>query len=105
MKTIRYVQGDVILKPIKAFPLSGEEDKQTKTLTLAYGEVTGHSHLITSGEAEMIKVNMDYFIKAITAITITHEEHNPVTCPPGFYKVEIARETDWLTKTIRRVAD
>ncbi len=47
MKPIR--QGDVLLIP--AQPIQG---KSLNHLTLALGEVTGHSHRISDGNAELI---------------------------------------------------
>ena len=38
-------------------------------------------------------------------VTITHEEHNPVELPPGYYMVRIVREFDHIAGRSQYVAD
>ncbi len=101
-----YQQGDVVIKKIEALP-EGEitQDQQTIAKTLAYGEKTGHLHQIVEGEATVMRIFNDLYIKAFTEFKVKHQEHKAFTVPPGIYKVDIVRETDWLTRTTRRVAD
>lgn len=104
---MKYIQqGDVILKPSTTIP-EGERvvDQQVTDKVLAYGEVTGHSHRVVDGEAEVIKILGRLYLRALTECRVVHEEHKPVVIPAGTYEINIVRETDWLTRTVRRVAD
>ncbi|MGB3510220.1 MAG: hypothetical protein WBA93_13475 [Microcoleaceae cyanobacterium] len=86
MQPIR--QGDVILKPVK--PTVG---KKLSHLTLAEGEVTGHSHQISSGNAELYEKNGTLYLRVLSQqATLTHEEHKPVEIPQGNWMVRIQRE-------------
>ncbi|MGD1717002.1 hypothetical protein [Hydrocoleum sp. CS-953] len=86
MQPIR--QGDVILQPIKL--TSG---KKLSHLTLAEGEVTGHSHQITCGNAELYEKDGTLYLKVLSeTASLTHEEHKPVTIPQGNWIVSIQRE-------------
>ncbi len=86
MQPIR--QGDVILQPVKL--TSG---KKLSHLTLAEGEVTGHSHQITSGNAELYEKDGTLYLKVLSeTASLTHEEHKPVTIPQGNWIVRIQRE-------------
>ncbi|MBE9117509.1 hypothetical protein IQ249_16540 [Lusitaniella coriacea LEGE 07157] len=86
MKPIR--QGDVILKPI-----SQVQGKKLSHLTLAEGEVTGHSHRISSGEAQLLEKGDTLYLKVLSETALlVHEEHKPVTIPQGDWMVKIQRE-------------
>ena len=88
-------------------------------VTVALGEVTGHSHtfyatdnnkaLITSfGKNNMGAVGRevpDYVSIANANAVIKHEEHDPISLPQGLYKVRIVREFDHLTQRTRNVVD
>jgi len=91
----------------------------TPNVTVALGEVTGHSHtfyatdnnkaLITSfGKNNMGAVGRevpDYVSIANANAVIKHEEHDPISLPQGLYKVRIVREFDHLTQRTRNVVD
>ena len=86
MRPIR--QGDVILQPIEL--TSG---KKLSHLTLAEGEVTGHSHQITRGNAELYEKDSTLYLKVLSeTASLTHEEHKPVKIPQGNWIVRIQRE-------------
>ena len=91
----------------------------TPDVTVALGEVTGHSHtfyatdnnkaLITSfGKNNMGAVGRevpDYVSITNANAVIKHEEHDPISLPQGLYKVRIVREFDHLTQRTRNVVD
>ena len=93
--------------------------KQPTHAIMAFGEVTGHTHQINM--ANMLKntgitLHMGYNRKAgidvpegfavIDApVTITHEEHDAIELPPGYYMVRIVREFDHIAGRSRYVAD
>ena len=52
MKTIKmFRQGDVCLRQISKIPATAKRQASEKHIVLAYGEVTGHKHLIDDGES------------------------------------------------------
>ena len=82
-------QGDVILIP-QAEAVSGDK---LPHLTLAEGEVTGHRHRISEGEAELFERNGTLYLKVLSPTALlTHEEHNPIAIPQGNWQVRIQRE-------------
>jgi hypothetical protein len=57
-----YRQGDVLFKRIEALP-KGEQTKR-QNATVAYGEVTGHSHTVMSlDEAEVVEIGGDVHVR------------------------------------------
>lgn len=89
MKPIR--QGDVILKPLPStVPSLGH---QLPHLTLAEGEVTGHSHRISNGQAELFEKEGTLYLRVLSPqATLIHEEHNTLLIPQGIWQVQIQRE-------------
>lgn len=83
--------GDVILRRLSDDEkIQGEKQKH---LTLAEGEVTGHSHRISKGKGELFKFNDKMFLKIQSKIAcLTHEEHKKIELPAGDYEVIIQRE-------------
>ncbi len=152
-----YRQGDVLFQRIAALP-DGTRKKRANA-TVAYGEVTGHSHALAVEDRDVAEVfeigdglyvhvtdrgvriehketeiradapaasmsevlsrtmreahlpireiaegraNASGFV-SMNGATFVHEEHGPVTLPPGDYKVVIQRE--YSPEAIRNVAD
>ncbi|MBC6479172.1 MAG: hypothetical protein GDA56_16820 [Hormoscilla sp. GM7CHS1pb] len=87
MRPIR--QGDVLL-------LSAPErieGNKLPHLTLAEGEVTGHSHRISDGQAELYEKDGTLYLRVFSeAATLTHEEHKAIEIPQGDWMVRIQRE-------------
>ena len=82
-------QGDVILIPASE-TVNGEK---LAHLTLAEGEVTGHRHRITQGEAELYERNGTLYLKVLSPTALlTHEEHQAIAIPKGEWIVRIQRE-------------
>lgn len=99
MQPIR--QGDVILIPVDAvdettFSQAGET---LPHLTLAEGELTGHKHQISDGEAELRDRDGTLYLTITSdAALLTHEEHQPIRIPQGRWIVRIQRQYepgDW----------
>lgn len=95
-------QGDVLLDETNL-----EEHKDRKLVgsgkrVLAYGEVTGHSHVLCG--------NISYYESNGTMIcqvedgVLSHEEHGNITIPRGDYLIINQREFDVMTG-IRSVMD
>ncbi|HEY9829285.1 MAG TPA: hypothetical protein V6D26_01815 [Stenomitos sp.] len=94
MQPIR--QGDVILLSIKPTDsIAAVEDlgKRLPHLTLAEGEVTGHSHRISEGQAELYEKDGTLYLRVLSeTATLTHEEHKAIQIPQGSWMVRIQRE-------------
>jgi hypothetical protein len=89
MKPFR--QGDVILIP--GVPTSLEASQKLEHLVLAEGEVTGHAHRISAGEAELYEKEGTLYLRVLSdTALITHEEHQPISLPKGEWTVRIQRE-------------
>jgi len=73
MQPIR--QGDVILTPVPKI-----EGEKKPHLTLAEGEVTGHSHQIIEGQAELYEKDGTLYL------------HHAIAIPEGNWMVRIQRE-------------
>ena len=81
-------QGDVILTTINN--IAGQK---LSHLTLAEGEVTGHSHRIANGQAELYEKDGILYLKVLSPqATLIHEEHHAVQIPQGNWLVRIQRE-------------
>jgi hypothetical protein len=109
-------------EPTSQYRQKGETDaadgNSDNVLTVAHGEVTGHSHRFN-----MADHNPGIAITAFGGITtrvgpvpeyinieggdatIKHEEHNPLTIPAGHYRVSIVREWDHIAGRSRYVVD
>ena len=81
-------QGDVILQPAQQ-----PQGKKLPHLTLAEGEVTGHSHRISDGKAELYEKDGTLYLRVLSqTATLTHEEHKAIKIPQGDWMVKIQRE-------------
>jgi hypothetical protein len=129
-------QGDVLLVPVDPELVNGEapanrrvRDRVDGRVVLAEGEVTGHAHAILDeharleqqnfGEYRRTWVNSGHWTGSRTVLiiegspaTLVHEEHDPLTVPPGGYLVRRQREyvpgresSGWRTAGWRRVVD
>lgn len=104
-----YAQGDVLLIPVASVPANVKTfPRKDGKLILAYGEVTGHHHRIEEPTTEgWVDENDQVFIEVkdlINEVRLTHEEHGPITLPPGAYRV-IRAQREYLTpKGVNEVA-
>lgn len=91
--------GDVILKPVDQV-----EGTKLDHLVLAEGEVTGHAHRISDGQAELYEKNGTLYLRVLSeTAALTHEEHHRIDVPKGDWIIGIQREYEpngW-----RQVAD
>lgn len=82
-------QGDVLIIPSEATATG----TKLPHLTLAEGEVTGHRHRISDGEAELFERDGVLYLKVLSPTAIlTHEEHAQITIPQGNWEIRIQRE-------------
>lgn len=98
-------QGDVrITKAV--IPNGAKAVKRAKRgWVLAEGEHTGHAHVIEKENVEMFEKGGVLYLKNDVEATVVHEEHKPVTLPPGTWKIGIVREYDYFKDMTRKVVD
>ena len=91
-------------------------EKEGDSLTVAFGEVTGHSHtfrnqapdinIISYGIVNTTVGDTPKFVQIKGGnATITHEEHKPRDIAPGHYRISIVREWDHIGEFSRSVVD
>ena len=89
-------QGDIFFRTVSKIPTKGLKKKTDKIL--AYGEVTGHSHQITTAISDCesyVDENGDIFIRSTSEIQVGHDEHNTITLPAN----------EWICVSRQRVYD
>lgn len=97
-----YQQGDVLIKPVASIP---EGANPVGTRVLREGEATGHAHRAT-GEGVQLFIHGDTLYMRVEGGTeVVHEEHKPVTVPPGLYEIGAVREYDHFEEMTRPVFD
>jgi len=94
-------QGDVIL--VKVLEIKG---KKLNHLVLAEGELTGHCHQITKGDAELYEHEGTLFLKVLSKTAeLTHQEHKTIILPKGDFEIKRVREYDHFAEEAKRVQD
>lgn len=98
-----YQQGDVIIERVEEI-----KGKKVNHLILADGEATGHAHRVGVKEldqAEIYEDNGTLYLKTLTEVPITHEEHKTITVPPGTWRIRKVMEYDHFEEEAREVID
>ena len=93
-------QGDVIIERVAQV-----KGKKLNHLTLAEGEVTGHHHTITEGDAELYEEKGTLYLRVKEKAILTHQEHEKIVLPKGDYVVRRVKEYDHFAEEARRVQD
>lgn len=101
-------QGDVLIFAVDEIPKGAEPlPRENGRVVLAHGESTGHCHAIDSPDALFLATDLDEmadrFLRIESECTVVHDEHDPVTLPPGDYIVR--RQREYSPEEIRTVAD
>lgn len=102
-------QGDIYFAPIDTVP-EGKKMAHDGTFVVAEGEKTGHKHVLRGGLPSAFDVfqaddEPDPLFMFHEKVTLTHDEHSPLTIPKGAYRIVHERELDHFANSIRRVAD
>lgn len=96
--------GDVILVPKKIPSDAKEQPKDDGKVVLAYGEVTGHMHQISKGNAALFKFNDKTYLKIQSDMgLLSHEEHHEINVPCGEYEIIIQK--DYSPEGWKKVTD
>lgn len=109
-------QGDILLVPTSRIPadLSAVPVDRGRVV-LAYGEATGHAHLLDPRDAVLLASDMremaERFLRVERETQLLHAhvdtlkpgDHEPLTIPPGDYRV--IRQREYAPEAARYVSD
>jgi hypothetical protein len=91
-----YRHGDVLISQVATLP-NGAQKRDG--VTLAYGEITGHSHRIRQTNGAQLWLqdrgaqgNEMFLEVTAPSATLVHEEHQAIELPRGIYRVWKQRE-------------
>lgn len=102
-----YRQGDVLIVPVEKLPAKLEPvSRENKRVVLAHGEATGHAHAIKDKHVTLFrdpKLNTMFMQVLDAPVALEHDEHDPISVPPGNYQV--IRQREYSLEAIRNVAD
>lgn len=100
-----YRQGDVLLIKVDNLPEQATVARpdEEHRIVLAYGEVTGHAHALSTAHAVLFQSGADRYIEAKHGAALVHEEHSTIELEPGMYKV--VRQREYIPESWRTVAD
>jgi hypothetical protein len=91
-KRAMFRQGDVLIMQVPKLPENAQPVEWQERVVLAYGEVTGHAHAISTDYAKMYTWEGDRLLEVKPGAQLVHEEHAAITLPAGVYKVIQQRE-------------
>ena len=105
----QYRHGDVFIHKVRNLPegatqLTPENTPQRfrgSKPVLAFGEVTGHAHVVDEGL--LFEKDGQLWFRVPKKTTVKHEEHAQITLPKGIYHIVIQRE--YTPEAVRRVLD
>ena len=103
-----YRQGDVLIVPVESMPAGVEPvGREGGRIVLAHGEATGHAHAIKDEHAALFRdprlATIFMQVSRDGAVVLEHDEHDPITIPPGHYR--IVRQREYVPGFARYVAD
>ena len=102
-------QGDVLIVSVDRIPDTATEQvtREDGRIVLAHGELTGHAHAIKDQRATLLRDPMlNAVFMRVTGndpVALEHDEHDPISIPPGSYQV--VRQREYQPGRIRTVAD
>jgi hypothetical protein len=111
----QFRQGDILIELVAEIPKLARRQERSRQVTLAYGEMTGHRHVLETEDPadwwrldprdhDKAALGASEFFFSISAVgTVKHAEHAPIQLPPGHYRVTHQREYSPIA--IRRVGD
>jgi hypothetical protein len=86
-------QGDVLLVPVGEVPTAAQPVARSGgRVVLAWGEVTGHAHAISTRGATLLEQGTERYLRVTRPVVLGHEEHAAIDIAPGAYRVVIQRE-------------
>jgi hypothetical protein len=104
-------QGDVLLIEVASIPEHCKPVKnEGERCILAYGEVTGHAHVIPARSVQqfcdkpVFSADAERYIQMLNDDALTHEEHTAHPLPSG-KMFRVAIQNEYFPLELRRVAD
>jgi hypothetical protein len=102
-----YRQGDVGILRVETVPETAvtKSPDPVRGVVLAYGEVTGHAHVVEGTTVEFFTdpaTETDFF-RVDELCEVTHEEHTKIELEPGVYQV--IRQREYTPEGWMQVAD
>jgi hypothetical protein len=101
-----YRHGDLSFHPIEKLP---ENLKKINNPILAYGEATGHNHLLVAERENQFEIMEDLagnrYLQVNEPTRLTHQEHKEITIEKGLYWVRNEREYNYFENATKRVVD
>lgn len=98
----QFRQGDVLLRPA-TIPAGAKRKKNDRVVVLAEGESTGHAHVVSAAHVVAYLMGVEMYLRVLKATEVRHEEHGPITLPPGDYQV--LRQREYTPESIIDVQD
>lgn len=103
---IQLQQGDVCFERASLPRGAKRVEQEGRRVIVAEGEATGHAHAIPKAEhIALYEHNGTLYLDLAKEGTVVHEEHKPITLPPGTYEIGIVKEVDPFSEEVRNVAD
>lgn len=104
--TMTHRHGDVGIVPVTPPSRSGRV--RLNHLTLADGELTGHSHRVVAldggpAEAELYEHGDQLYLRVRKRSALIHQEHARIELPAGTFR--IIQQREWSPEGERRVLD
>ena len=103
-----YRKGDILLISVNRLPENVQaESSENSQAVLAYGEATGHAHMIEEGARIWVDVNdrgRRYLEVTVQDALVRHQEHG-VICLKGPQVYEIIRQREYTPQEVRVVRD
>lgn len=100
-------QGDVLIVPVKEIPDNTQPINMGSVkgvTTVMLGEATGHHHSFYEPvEFTEEQRTGKRFLRLVEPVALKHQEHSPITVPPGKY--EIRRQSEFDDGVWRKVRD
>ena len=103
-------QGDVLMLEVSAIPaeaMTRQRPRDRDRVVLAYGEVTGHAHVVTAPHVNAYGPSDDAFWLDVSegGVTVVHDEHAAIVIPDRVRYVEVRRQREYSEAGEMRVAD
>lgn len=95
-------QGDVLLFSTDAIPKAAQLQKGQAVI---HPGNTGNNHALAGGAFGIYLEGNQKFIDVAEETTLTHNEHKPITLPPGKYEMRLVQEYDHFSDLQRAVVD
>ena len=109
MKNFQARQGDIFFRSISKLPEKVNLKKKRDAI-LAYGELTGHSHKLTTPISDCesyVDEQGDIYIRSDKEMNVGHNEHNTITLPANEW-ICVSRQREYNPLAVdkqRKVAD